>query len=91
MEIKAEEISQILKDRISNFNTVQQVSETGTVLSVGDGICRVHGLAQVAAGELVSKLIARGTKDGLAQQVAEAWLVFEDVAEQNGLRDVNGK
>jgi len=53
MEIKAEEISQILKDRISNFNAVQQVSETGTVLSVGDGICRVHGLAQVAAGELV--------------------------------------
>jgi F-type H+-transporting ATPase subunit alpha len=53
MEIKAGEISQILKDRISNFSAVQQVSETGTVLSVGDGICRVHGLAKVAAGELV--------------------------------------
>ena len=53
MEIKAGEISQILKDRISNFSAVQQVSETGIVLSVGDGICRVHGLAKVAAGELV--------------------------------------
>ncbi len=53
MEIKAEEISQILKDRITQFKAGQDLSETGTVISVGDGICRIHGLAKVAAGELV--------------------------------------
>ncbi len=53
MTIKAEEISQILKERISNFSATQELSETGTVISVGDGVARVHGLAKVAQGELV--------------------------------------
>lgn len=53
MGIKAEEISQILKDRIKNFSATQEVSETGSVLAVSDGVARVHGLANVAAGELV--------------------------------------
>lgn len=53
MEIKAQEISQILKDKISNFSATQDLSETGTVISVGDGICRAYGLAKVAMGELV--------------------------------------
>lgn len=53
MEIKAQEISQILKDKIANFSTSQDLSETGTVISVGDGICRAYGLAKVAMGELV--------------------------------------
>lgn len=53
MEIRADEISQILKERISQFNAGQDLSETGTVISVGDGICRIHGLAKVAAGELI--------------------------------------
>ncbi len=53
MENRADEISQILKERISNFTPQQELSETGTIISVGDGICRVHGLAKVAAGELV--------------------------------------
>ncbi len=51
--MKADEISQILKERISNFSASQELSETGTVLSVGDGICRIHGLAKVASGELL--------------------------------------
>jgi F-type H+-transporting ATPase subunit alpha len=51
--MKAEEISQILKQRISQFSSTQELSETGTVISVGDGVCRVHGLAKVGSGELV--------------------------------------
>jgi F-type H+-transporting ATPase subunit alpha len=53
MEIRAEEISQILKTRIANFTTSQELSETGTIISVGDGVCRAHGLSKVTAGELV--------------------------------------
>lgn len=53
MTIRAEEISQLLKDRISNLTAGQQVSETGTVISVGDGICRAYGLSNVAFGELL--------------------------------------
>ncbi|MCS6762185.1 MAG: F0F1 ATP synthase subunit alpha [Candidatus Devosia symbiotica] len=53
MDIKAAEISAILKDRIKNFGQEAQVSEVGQVLSVGDGIARVYGLDKVQAGELV--------------------------------------
>ena len=53
MEIKAAEISSVIKDQISNFDTKADVAEVGTVLSVGDGIARVYGLDQVQAGELV--------------------------------------
>jgi F-type H+/Na+-transporting ATPase subunit alpha len=52
-DIRPEEISQILKEKISNFTPTGDLSETGTVISVGDGICRVHGLSKVASGELV--------------------------------------
>ena len=44
MEIRAAEISKVIKDQIANFGTEAQVSEVGTVLSVGDGIARIHGL-----------------------------------------------
>ncbi|MFA6010249.1 MAG: F0F1 ATP synthase subunit alpha [Desulfobacteraceae bacterium] len=53
MEIKAEEISQIIKDQIKNFDKKVELSETGVVLSVGDGIARVYGLEKVMAMELV--------------------------------------
>lgn len=53
MSTRADEISQILKQKIASFTPSQELSETGTVISVGDGICRVHGLAKVAASELV--------------------------------------
>lgn len=54
MEIRADEISRVLKDQIKKYNTNVEVYETGTVLSVGDGVARVQGLANVMAGELVS-------------------------------------
>ncbi len=53
MEIKAAEISSVIKDQIANFETKADVAEVGTVLSVGDGIARVYGLDKVQAGEMV--------------------------------------
>ncbi|MFM7200320.1 MAG: F0F1 ATP synthase subunit alpha [Myxococcota bacterium] len=53
MDIRAEEISRIIKKQIQDFDAAVQVSETGTVLSVGDGIARVYGLEKAMAGELV--------------------------------------
>ena len=53
MDIRAAEISAILKEQIANFGTEAEVAEVGQVLSVGDGIARVHGLDQVQAGEMV--------------------------------------
>ena len=53
MDIQPAEISAILKREIQNFGAEAQVSEVGEVLSVGDGIARVHGMANVQAEELV--------------------------------------
>jgi F-type H+-transporting ATPase subunit alpha len=53
MEIRPAEISEILKKQIASFDTEAEISETGQVLSVGDGIARVFGLQNVMAGEMV--------------------------------------
>jgi F-type H+/Na+-transporting ATPase subunit alpha len=53
MEIRAAEISAILKQQIQNFGTEADVAEVGQVLSVGDGVARVYGLDKVQAGEMV--------------------------------------
>ena len=53
MEIRADEISKILRDQIKDYQAGVVVSEVGTVISVGDGIARVHGLEKVMAGELL--------------------------------------
>src|ERR1043166_5425791 len=53
MDIRAAEISAILKDQIKNFGQEAEVTEVGQVLSVGDGIARIYGLDQVQAGEMV--------------------------------------
>ena len=53
MEIKAEEISQIIRKQIEDYDKKVAVIETGTVLTVGDGIARVYGLAGAMAGELL--------------------------------------
>jgi F-type H+-transporting ATPase subunit alpha len=53
MDIRAAEISKVIKDQIANFGTEAEVSEVGTVLSVGDGIARIHGLDRVQAGEMI--------------------------------------
>ena len=53
MDIRAAEISKVIKDQIANFGTEAEVSEVGSVLSVGDGIARIHGLDKVQAGEMI--------------------------------------
>ncbi|MGZ8345234.1 MAG: F0F1 ATP synthase subunit alpha, partial [Allosphingosinicella sp.] len=53
MDIRAAEISKVIRDQIASFGTDAEVSEVGTVLSVGDGIARIHGLDNVQAGEMV--------------------------------------
>jgi F-type H+/Na+-transporting ATPase subunit alpha len=53
MDIRAAEISKVIKDQIASFGTDAQVSEVGQVLSVGDGIARVHGLDNVQMSEMV--------------------------------------
>ena len=60
MDIRAAEISAILKEQIKNFGQEAEVAEIGQVLSVGDGIARVHGLDNVQAGEMVE--FADGTR-----------------------------
>jgi len=53
MQMKAEEITEILKNQIKGFDGTSQVSEVGTVLQVGDGIAKLYGLNQAMAGELL--------------------------------------
>ncbi|MGC6514877.1 MAG: F0F1 ATP synthase subunit alpha [Myxococcota bacterium] len=53
MKIRADEISQILKQQIQNYDARVSVAETGTILSIGDGIARIHGLEGALAGELL--------------------------------------
>ena len=60
MKLKAAEISEIIRRQIRDFDREIDVAETGTVLSVGDGIARVYGMDQAMAGELVA--FANGVK-----------------------------
>lgn len=53
MDIKVEEISRIIRKQIEDYDKQVEVSETGTVLSAGDGIARVYGLEKAMAGELL--------------------------------------
>jgi F-type H+/Na+-transporting ATPase subunit alpha len=53
-QIKADEITQLIREQIENYETKITVDEIGTVISVGDGIARIHGLDKVMAGELLS-------------------------------------
>jgi F-type H+-transporting ATPase subunit alpha len=60
MDIRAAEISRVIRDQIANFDADAEVSEVGNVLSVGDGIARIYGLDNVQAGEMVE--FDNGTK-----------------------------
>src|SRR6186713_354747 len=53
MQIKAEEISKILRDHIGNYSTDIDVAEVGTVISCGDGIARIHGVERAMSGEML--------------------------------------
>ena len=79
MEIRADEISSIIKKQIKDYEKTVEVSETGTVLSIGDGVARIHGLDKVMAGELLE--FPGGVKGmvlNLEQAVVGAVLFGED-------------
>jgi F-type H+-transporting ATPase subunit alpha len=69
MSIKAEEISTLIKQQIETFDADIEVSDVGTVIEIGDGIARVHGLDDVMAGELVE--FSNGVM-GLSQNLEES-------------------
>ncbi|MBH0230595.1 F0F1 ATP synthase subunit alpha [Halobacillus yeomjeoni] len=69
MSIKAEEISALIKQQIENYESDIEVNDVGTVIEVGDGIARAHGLDSVMAGELVE--FSNGVM-GLAQNLEES-------------------
>src|SRR5678815_3857073 len=52
-QMRADEITTLLRQEIENYERVIDVSETGSVISVGDGIARIHGLEKVMSGELI--------------------------------------
>ena len=53
MDIRAEEISKIIRDQIGNYAVQVDVAEVGSVISLGDGIARVHGVERAMAGEML--------------------------------------
>jgi F-type H+/Na+-transporting ATPase subunit alpha len=71
MEIRAEEISQIIREQIKDYDKKVDLSETGTVLSVGDGIARVYGVEKCMSMELLEFPTHHGTVFGLALNLEE--------------------
>src|SRR3977135_3948258 len=66
--IRADEISRLLREEIENYEKEINVSETGSVISVGDGIARIYGLENVMAGELIE---FKGGVSGIALNLEE--------------------
>ena len=69
MDIRAAEISAILREQIRNFGQEAEVSEVGQVLSVGDGIARVYGLDNVQAGSLRVDASVRSRLERLTREL----------------------
>ena len=84
MEIRADEISRILREQIKGYGKQVEVSETGTVLSTGDGIARVYGLQGVMAGELVQ---FPGGLEGLVLNLEEDSVGVALMGKQDHLRE----
>jgi len=84
MSTKSEEISRLLQEKIAGVVNTLELNETGSVISVGDGICRVHGLANVAAGELVE--FANGIR-GIAFNLEEDNVGIVVMGETSSIRE----
>ncbi|RMG19317.1 MAG: F0F1 ATP synthase subunit alpha [Deltaproteobacteria bacterium] len=84
MDIRADEISRIIKEQIKDYGKTIEVAETGTVLSIGDGIARVYGLANAEAGELVE--FANGSK-GLVLNLEEDNVGIAVMGEYHEIRE----
>src|SRR6202012_2970178 len=94
MDIRAAEISAILKSQIANFGQEADVSDVGQVLSVGDGIARVFGLDNVQAGEMVefTKAGGKGMALNLERDNVGVVIFGEDrtIAEGNAVGNLGG-
>ena len=82
--IRADEISRVLKEQISRYSRTIEVSETGTVLSIGDGVARVYGLENVMAGELV---VFSGDVMGMVLNLEEAHVGIVIFGEDRRVRE----
>ncbi|WP_028400667.1 F0F1 ATP synthase subunit alpha [Ectobacillus panaciterrae] len=84
MSIRAEEISALIKQQIENYQSEIEVSDVGTVIQVGDGIARAHGLDNVMAGELVE--FSNGVM-GLAQNLEQNNVGIVILGPYTGIRE----
>jgi F-type H+-transporting ATPase subunit alpha len=84
MQIRAAEISDIIRDQIKNYGQKLEVRETGVVLSTGDGIARVYGLDKVASGELVE---FPGDVSGIALNLEEDNVGVAIMGEQEHIKE----
>ena len=84
MQLTADEISQIIKQQIQDFDGATRVAQTGTVLSSGDGIARVYGLDSVMAGELVE---FPGDVFGLVLNLEQDNVGVAVLGDPNGVRE----
>ncbi len=84
MELRPEEITKIIREQIKNYENKLEVSQTGTVILVGDGIARVSGLTQCMAGELVE---FPGQVYGMAQNLEEDTVSLVILGSDEGIRE----
>src|SRR5438105_1564985 len=83
-QIRADEISRLLRDEIENYDSAVNVAETGSVISVGDGIARVYGLENVMAGELIE---FTGGVSGIALNLEEDQVGAVLLGEYSGIKE----
>src|SRR5579871_6152057 len=83
-QIRADEISRLLREEIENYEKAVNVAETGSVISVGDGIARVYGLENVMAGELIQ---FKGGVSGIALNLEEDQVGAVLLGEYSGIKE----
>src|SRR5258706_12512211 len=83
-QIRADEISGLLREEIDNYDRAVNVAETGSVISVGDGIARVYGLENVMAGELIE---FKGGVSGIALNLEEDQVGAVLLGEGSGIKE----
>ena len=83
-QIRADEISRLLREEIDNYDRAVNVAETGSVISVGDGIARVYGLENVMAGELID---FKGGVSGIALNLEEDQVGAVLLGEFSGIKE----
>src|SRR5499427_5588079 len=83
-QIRADEISRLLREEIENYDQAVNVAETGSVISVGDGIARIYGLENVMAGELIE---FKGGVSGIALNLEEDQVGAVLLGESSGIKE----